>query len=68
MELYKQYELKNGEIISFDGFSTYDINRVPIEIFTSSKYHGAWNKKGKYLTNVYFMDNDASEMDVLNGR
>ena len=66
LELYKEYELKNGQFITFDGitFGLYS----SLDVFTSLKSDGAWNKKGQYLTNVYFLDKQPSEMDVLNER
>ena len=66
MILYKEYVLKNGEVIVFDGISMYeDLNRIPIDIYTSMRYNGTWNKKGKYLTNVHFLDGEPSELDVV---
>ena len=66
MQLYKEYTLTNGETIVFDGISMYDNEYgMPIDIYTSKQYHGIWNKKGKYTTNIYFLDNQPSELDVI---
>lgn len=65
MELFKEYKTKSGETIMFDGISMYeDFKRMPLDIFTSSKHEGQWDKKGKYLTNVYFLNGEPSEMDI----
>lgn len=69
MELYTEYKLRNGNTIVFDGVSLLNNkNGVPIDTYTSNKHTGAWNRKGQYLTNVYFLDGEPSEMDVLNVR
>lgn len=66
MELYKEYKLRNGNIIILDSISIYDnTNLVPIDVYTSNTYHGAWNRKGKFLTNLYFLDGEPSEMDII---
>ena len=66
MELYKEYTLKNGDVIIFDGIAMYeDYKRVPLDMYTSKMYNGTWNKKGRFLTNIYFLDGAPSEMDVV---
>jgi len=66
MELFKEYTLRNGETITFDGVSFVSKqNGMPIDSFTSFKHDGQWNRKGQYLTNVYFLDGEPSEMDVI---
>lgn len=66
MQLFKVYTLKNGETVVFDGISMYEyFNGAPIDIYTSSKCHGAWDKRGRYLTNVYFEElENNKEMDI----
>lgn len=61
--------MKCGDTIKFDSISMYLSDRkFPVDIYTSNMYDGAWNKKGRYLTNIYFLDNKPSEMDIiLNG-
>ena len=57
--------MKCGDTIKFDSISMYlNQNNFPIDIYTSQLYDGAWNKKGKFLTNIYFLDNKPSEMDI----
>jgi len=70
MQLYTRYKMRNGETIVFNGVSL--VNKPdgsPIDIFTSGDQDGQWNKKGQYLTNVYFLEGKPSEMDVMiNGK
>lgn len=69
MQLFKEYTLRCGEIIIFDGVSfVNDHNSMPVDIFTSSKHHGAWNQKGLFLSNVLFLNGKESEMDVVNDK
>lgn len=65
MELNKEYKMVCGETIKFDSISMYqNENKFPIDIYTSKLYDGAWNKKGRYLTNIYFLENKPSNMDI----
>jgi hypothetical protein len=66
LELHKLYELKNGEPIIFDSISLGVYSAL--DLYTSIEHNGAWNAKGKYLTNVLFLDGQPSEMDVINER
>lgn len=67
--------MKNGEDIIFNGVSNYMIKsynkekneeyKKPIDIFTSEKYDGQWDSKGKYLSNIYFKDRNDSMFDIV---
>jgi hypothetical protein len=66
MELFKEYKMKNGDTIVFNGVSIVNKeNGMPVDSYSSDQFEGLWNKKGKYLTNVYFLENAPSEMDVI---
>lgn len=66
MELFKEYKMRNGDTIVFDGVSIVNKeNGMPIDSYSSKNFTGLWNKKGQYLTNVYFLDGIPSEMDVI---
>lgn len=66
MELNKEYTMICGDIIKFDSISMYqNQNKMPMDIYTSKSYNGAWDKSGRYLTNIYFLDNKPSEMDII---
>lgn len=66
MQLNKEYTMKCGDIIKFDAVSMYQNDKlIPIDIYTSQSYDGAWNKKGRYLTNIYFLENKPNNMDII---
>lgn len=70
MELLKEYELKNKQKIVFNGVSLYYHPQFYREysLYTSKNHHGSWDKNGKYLTSIYFLNQEDHEMDViLNG-
>jgi len=64
LTLNKPYKIKNGDPIVFNGMSSYEIEYKSIDLYTSKEYDGQWNKKGQYMSNVYFLDRQATGLDI----
>lgn len=64
MKLNVPYRLKNGDSIVLNGVSSYETEYKSIDLYTSAGYDGQWNKKGQYMSNIYFLDRKATGLDI----
>ena len=66
LDLNKQYTLNNGDIITLNGVSTYNLYNsfIHVQLYSSKEYDGQWNEKGRHMSNVYFNDRQATGLDI----